>query len=180
MDSYRWASIKLSRLKGLDVLHNRDEDLVYGDFCRQNIMISDATGEIKFIVFDWAATGLGRLGVHGSGRPSHSICRKGMSRELLTAHTPGHDPNPHCLRLAARRFFQPIDITGLSFDAYWSIYLDHLAPPDSFIFVTPREAPPIDSKSPHRLNSLKHWSAAARGYYRRLKGYLINLTIIVN
>ncbi|KAG7442084.1 uncharacterized protein BT62DRAFT_922901 [Guyanagaster necrorhizus] len=45
-------------IKGLDALHN--QDLVYGDLRRQNIMIADATGEenrgdrVRFIDFDWA------------------------------------------------------------------------------------------------------------------------------
>ncbi len=44
--------IKKAIKKGLDTLHN--EDLVYGDLRRQNIMVTDKENRIRFIDFDWA------------------------------------------------------------------------------------------------------------------------------
>ncbi|KAG7440334.1 uncharacterized protein BT62DRAFT_629687 [Guyanagaster necrorhizus] len=52
------GDVKMAVKKGVDALHN--EDLVFGDLRRQNIMIADATGEesggdrVRFIDFDWA------------------------------------------------------------------------------------------------------------------------------
>ncbi|PBK86629.1 hypothetical protein ARMGADRAFT_1035486 [Armillaria gallica] len=44
--------IKKAIKTGLDTLHN--EDLVYGDPRRQNIMVTDEENRIRFIDFDWA------------------------------------------------------------------------------------------------------------------------------